>query len=91
MSAWALQDKAVAQESWESVFDRAWSGEPQFLTRNGAQAVVVVSVRSYKPEVPKRRRVVKKNPKLSFSISDEDLFADDSSMWEACDDAVADA
>ena len=32
----------------------------------------------------KARRVIRKNPQLSFKISDKDLFSDDSGMWEAC-------
>ena len=27
---------------------------------------------------------IRKNPLLSFKISDKDLFSDDSGMWEAC-------
>ena len=27
---------------------------------------------------------IQKNSKLAFKISDEDLFSDDSGMWEAC-------
>ena len=33
---------------------------------------------------PKKRRTIIKNPKLAFSISDADLFSDDSAIWEAC-------
>ena len=32
----------------------------------------------------KARRVIRKNPRLSFKISDKDLFSDDSGLWEAC-------
>ena len=32
----------------------------------------------------KARRVIRKNPQLSFKISDKDLFSDDSGLWEAC-------
>ena len=27
---------------------------------------------------------IRKNSKLAFKISDEDLFSDDSGLWEAC-------
>ena len=27
---------------------------------------------------------IRKNSKLAFKISDEDLFSDDSALWEAC-------
>lgn len=30
-----------------------------------------------------KRRVIKRNALLSFKIADEDLFSDDSSIWEA--------
>jgi len=86
MSAWTVKD---ATKSWETVFDRAWAGEPQFVSRGGEQTVVVVSLRSYEAVKPAKRRSVAKNPKLAFSISDADLFSDDSAVWEACDDKVA--
>lgn len=51
MGAWALKD---ATSSWETVFDRAWAGEPQFVSRDGAQTVVVISLRSYEAAKPKK-------------------------------------
>lgn len=30
-----------------------------------------------------KRRVIKRNALLSFRIADEDLFSDDSNIWEA--------
>lgn len=81
VGAWVLKD---ATSSWETVFDRAWAGEPQFVSRDGAQTVVVISLRSYQAAKPKKRRTIIKNPKLAFSISDADLFSDDSAIWEAC-------
>ncbi len=81
MGAWVLKD---ATSSWETVFDRAWAGEPQFVSRDGTQTVVVISLRSYQAAKPKKRRTIIKNPKLAFSISDADLFSDDSAIWEAC-------
>lgn len=45
MSAWAVKD---ATKTWDSVFDCAWAGEPQFVTRNGTQTVVVITLRDYK-------------------------------------------
>ena len=40
MSAWRLKE---AKESCETVFDRAWSGEPQVIMRDEKPMVVVVS------------------------------------------------
>ena len=37
-----------------TVFDRAWAGEPQFVSRDGAQTVVVISLRSYEVAKPKK-------------------------------------
>ena len=51
MGAWVLKD---ATSSWETVFDRAWAGEPQFVSRDGAQTVVVISLRSYEAAKPKK-------------------------------------
>ena len=86
MSAWAVKEKT---QTWDSVFDRAWAGEPQFVSRDDSRTVVVISLKTYNSTPQKKRRVVVKNPKLSFAISDADLFSDDSDMWEACDDKVA--
>jgi len=60
MSAWAVKDAANvdAAKSWETVFDRAWAGEPQFVSRGGEQTVVVVSLRSYEPMRTKRHAVL---------------------------------
>jgi len=44
MSAWAVKD---ATRTWDSVFDRAWAGEPQFVSRDGARTVVIVSLQAY--------------------------------------------
>ena len=87
MSAWAVKEKT--QPTWDAVFDRAWAGEPQYVSRGGMHTVVVVSLGNYEKLVSCKRRNIVKNAKLAFSISDEDLFGDDSSMWEACDDKIA--
>lgn len=45
MSAWAVKDAA---KSCETIFDRAWNGEPQVIMRNNAPMVVVVSFADYR-------------------------------------------
>ena len=56
MSAWAVKD---ATKSWDSVFDRAWAGEPQFVSRGGAQTVVVISLQTYETaKTPKKRTLL---------------------------------
>jgi len=45
MSAWSVKDST---KTWDSVFDRAWAGEPQFVTRDGSQTVVVITLNAYK-------------------------------------------
>lgn len=44
MSAWAVKE---ATRTWDSVFDRAWAGEPQFVSRDGSRTVVVISLQAY--------------------------------------------
>jgi len=44
MSSWAVRDR---NDTWDAVCDRAWAGEPQFVTRGGTQTVVVISIQSY--------------------------------------------
>ena len=44
MSAWAVKEKT---QTWDSVFDRAWAGEPQFVSRDGSRTVVVISLRTF--------------------------------------------
>ena len=86
MSAWKVSEK---QEAWDAVFDRAWSGEPQFVSRDELRTVVVISLQSYEAAQCARRRKVSRNPKLVFTISDANLFGDDSTAWEACNDGVS--
>ena len=40
------------------------------------------------PREQKKLRTVGKVDGLSFKISDEDLFSDDTGEWEACEDGV---
>ena len=55
MSAWAVKD---ATKSWDSVFDRAWAGEPQFVSRGGSQTVVVISLQTYETRQPRHHAVL---------------------------------
>lgn len=87
MSAWAIKDTA---KTWQDVCDRAWAGEPQFVSCGPSQTVVVISCVDYHPVVSRRRRIVR-NPKLAFRTTDADLFSDDSLDWEACNDQLAPA
>jgi len=45
MGAWSVNDET---KTWDSVFDCAWAGEPRFVTRNGTQTVVIITLRDYK-------------------------------------------
>jgi len=66
MSAWSVKD---ATKTWDSVFDCAWAGEPQFVTRNGSQTVVVITLNDYK------RTREKKTPdfmRFAGTLSSED-------------------
>lgn len=71
MSAWAVKD---ATKSWDSVFDRAWAGEPQFVSRGGAQTVVVISLQTYETRRPRRHAVLDTLRSCPFGgIAIEDL------------------
>lgn len=45
MSAWAVKDSMT---TWDSVFDRALAGEPQFVSRGDKQTVVVITLNAYR-------------------------------------------
>ena len=53
MSAWAVKEKT---RTWDSVFDRAWAGEPQFVSRGDSRTVVVISLRTYETSRPQSNR-----------------------------------
>ena len=36
------------------------------------------------PIEPRKRALRRKDARLAFKISDEDLFSDEAAMWEAC-------
>ena len=91
MSAWALKEHPIKGATWDSVFDRACGGEPQFVTRDDAHTVVIISLSAYNTGHARKRRVISNNPKLACSIKNEDLFSDDSQLWEACNDQTVDA
>lgn len=73
MSAWAVKD---ATKSWDSVFDHAWAGEPQFVSRGGAQTVVVISLQTYETTRSSRRSGLEMFEKLHEDgpvLEDEDM------------------
>ena len=45
MSAWALKD---AEASAKEVFERAFTGEPQIVTRQGVPSLVIITYADYK-------------------------------------------
>ena len=55
MSSWALKD---AETSVEEVFERAFTGEPQIVTRQGVPSLVIITYADYKaaPRTPPPRR-----------------------------------
>ena len=44
MSSWALKD---AETSVEEVFERAFTGEPQIVTRHGVPSLVIITYAEY--------------------------------------------
>ena len=59
MAAWALKD---VETSAKEVFERAFTGEPQIVTRHGVPSLVIITYADYKatPRAPATRR--KRNP-----------------------------
>ena len=64
MSAWVLKENA---QTWDSVFDHAWAGEPQFVSRDGSRTVVVISLHAYETAYPQGRQQTRD---LSSSYTD---------------------
>lgn len=54
MAAWALKD---AETSAKEVFERAFTGEPQIVTRRGVPSLVIITYADYKDyaAAPKER------------------------------------
>ena len=57
MSAWALKD---AENSVKEVFERAFTGEPQIVTRHGVPSLVIITYADYeatpRAPTPERKR-----------------------------------
>lgn len=51
MSSWALKD---AETSVEEVFERAFTGEPQIVTRHGVPSLVIITYADYEAKSPWR-------------------------------------
>ena len=47
MAAWKMKE---ANDTWEDVCERAYSGEPQYLTRNGVSYRIVISLARHDAE-----------------------------------------
>ena len=47
MAAWKMKE---ANDTWEEVCERAYSGEPQYLTRNGVSYRIVISLARHDAE-----------------------------------------
>ena len=73
MGAWRLKD---AKESCETVFDRAWSGEPQIIMRDEKPMVVVVSFAAYEAAVPRKRTLVEALRSCPFGGVELDIERD---------------
>ena len=66
MSAWAVKDK---EKTWDAVFDRAWAGEPQFISRGDSQTVVVITLNAYQNA---RKKVEPDFMRFAGTLSSED-------------------
>ena len=83
MSAWAVKEKT---STWDSVFDRAWAGEPQFVSRDGSRTVVVISLRTFNVPEKKEERVL---PRIGAMRGKWKLPSDE--LDRAMDDEIASA
>ena len=54
MAVWKMKE---ANDTWEDVCERAYSGEPQYLTRNGVSYRIVISLARHDAETQKQRSV----------------------------------
>ena len=63
MAAWKMKE---ATDSWEAVCERAYSGEPQYLSRYGVPSIVVISLAQYESHI-KDQQSQKHRPKNDFS------------------------
>ena len=55
MAAWKMKE---ANDTWEDVCERAYSGEPQYMTRNGVSYRIVISLAGHDAETRKQRSVL---------------------------------
>ena len=69
MSAWALKD---AETSAKEVFERAFTGEPQIVTRHGVPSLVVITYADYEDyaAVPEERKHKKATDTKDRSLVD---------------------
>lgn len=67
MSLWALKD---AETSVEEVFERAFTGEPQIVTRHGVPSLVIIKYADYEnhASMPKAKRRGKSEKKEERSL-----------------------
>ena len=54
MAAWKMKE---ANDTWEDVCERAYLGEPQYLTRDGVSYRIVISLARHDAETQKQRSV----------------------------------
>lgn len=54
MVAWRMRE---ANDTWEDVCERGYSGEPQYLTRDGVSYRIVISPARHDAETQKQRSV----------------------------------
>ena len=55
MAAWKMKE---VNDTWEDVCERAYSGEPQYLTRNGVSYRIVISLARHDAETRRRGSVL---------------------------------
>ena len=72
MAAWKMKE---ANDTWEDVCERAYCGEPQYLTRNGVSYRIVISLARHDAETQKQRSVFDALTSCPCDLSE--LVADD--------------
>ena len=64
MAAWKMIEPT---DTWEDVCERAYFGEPQYVSRYGVPSIVVISLAQYEGQIQKVPQGNNARPKNDFS------------------------
>ena len=63
MAAWALKE---AESSAKEIFERAFTGEPQIVTRHGVPSLVIITYADYEAVRPTEQKSHERSKRKSF-------------------------